>query len=262
MSSKPPKKKYIDGLDKVTYDRYAQKTKDIGVDPYEVPKQKFNSDHKNLPAIVYIDILNYLVTSTSAYTYEQLRAFKSLDAYNQFVNGWVTDVKSLAANDKVLVTGRVRHSQRMNDTPLRPWVIASPSGIIDCAHCDCMAGLGEACTHVGALLFYSMEAYRLSKEKTVTQDKAYWLLPSSLDKVPYSEIRDIDFTTAETQKKQRDSVQNGGSVCKRNTLKLPEVPEPTADDISGFMEALFVTKSKASVCLLNQHTRNILCQMY
>ena len=76
MSSKPPKNKYIAGLDKQTYDRYVQKTEYIGVDPYEVPKQKFSSDHKCLPAITYIDILNYLVNSTSAYTIEELRVFK------------------------------------------------------------------------------------------------------------------------------------------------------------------------------------------
>ena len=88
----------------------------------------------------------------------------------------------------------------MNDTALRPWVIVSPSGLVLCAHCECMAGLGEACTHVRVLLFYSMEAYRISTEKTPTQEKAYWLLPSSLDKVPYSEIQNINFTMAETKK--------------------------------------------------------------
>ena len=63
-------------MDKQTYNRYTQKTECIGVDPYEMPKQKFSSDHKCLPAITYIDILNYLVNSTCAYTFEELRAFK------------------------------------------------------------------------------------------------------------------------------------------------------------------------------------------
>jgi hypothetical protein len=46
------------------------------------------------------------------------------------------------------------YSQRMNDTPLRPWIIAEKGGKIISAHCDCMAGLGEACTHIAATLFW------------------------------------------------------------------------------------------------------------
>ena len=71
----------------------------------------------------------------------------------------------------------------MNETALKPWVIADTSGVIHAAHCDCMAGLGEACSHVGSLLFYLEAASRINSSKTVTQEKAYWLLPSSIDKV-------------------------------------------------------------------------------
>ena len=58
---------------------------------------------------------------------------------------------------------QVRHSQRMNDPPLRPWVIAEENGTIQSAHCTCMAGLGEACSHVGALLFYVDAAVKIKK---------------------------------------------------------------------------------------------------
>ncbi|WAR13998.1 hypothetical protein MAR_004103, partial [Mya arenaria] len=50
----------------------------------------------------------------------------------------------------------VLHSQRLREKPLQPWVIAKPDGVFVAAHCNCMAGLGEACTHVAALLFYVM----------------------------------------------------------------------------------------------------------
>lgn len=49
------------------------------------------------------------------------------------------------------------HSQRLSDVPLSPWIIIQPDGKVLAAHCNCMAGLGEACTHVAALL-YSIEA--------------------------------------------------------------------------------------------------------
>ena len=47
---------------------------------------------------------------------------------------------------------QVNHSQRLSEKPL-----AEPSGKILCAHCDCMAGLGECCSHV-ALILWAVEA--------------------------------------------------------------------------------------------------------
>ena len=46
------------------------------------------------------------------------------------------------------------------------------------AHCNCMAGLGEACSRVASLMFYIDAAVRIRDSKTVTQEKAYWMLPS------------------------------------------------------------------------------------
>lgn len=41
----------------------------------------------------------------------------------------------------------------MNDKPLRPWLILLPDATIASAHCDCMAGLGEVCSHTAAVAF-------------------------------------------------------------------------------------------------------------
>jgi hypothetical protein len=46
-----------------------------------------------------------------------------------------------------------------------------------------MAGTGEVCSHVGAVLFAVKAAVKIRNTKTVTQEKAYWLLPSSISKV-------------------------------------------------------------------------------
>ena len=83
------------------------------------------------------------------------------------------------------------HSQRLSATPASPWLIAEIDGTILAAHCDCMAGLGESCSHVAAVLFYLEYAVRIQGNKTVTQDKAYWM-PPTLKEVEYSEIKDID----------------------------------------------------------------------
>ena len=47
------------------------------------------------------------------------------------------------------------HSQRLNEAPLKTWVIARSSGEILSPHCNCMAGLAEVCIHVAFLLFWT-----------------------------------------------------------------------------------------------------------
>ena len=65
---------------------------------------------------------------------------------------------------------QVLHSQRLRATPLKPWIIAEKEGKILSGHCDCMAGLGETCTHVSALLFYVDTTVRIRDSKTVTEE--------------------------------------------------------------------------------------------
>ena len=42
---------------------------------------------------------------------------------------------------------------RIREKPLDTWVIMRPDGSVDSAHCTCMAGLDECCSHVAAVLF-------------------------------------------------------------------------------------------------------------
>ena len=86
----------------------------------------------------------------------------------------------------------------MSEKPLQPWIIADHEGYILWAHCTCMAGLGEACTHIAALLFAIEASVKLQDSKTVTEEKAYWLLPTSVKGVKYKECSEIDFTSAKT----------------------------------------------------------------
>ena len=107
VSMKKAKRPYIDGLSKEERTRYEVKTGLIGLDPYEVGKDMFTTDYACLPRIKDLDIVCYLIYTKSAYTLDQLRAHKSLEAYNQFVNGWVRDVCSLERNGYTLVMGKV-----------------------------------------------------------------------------------------------------------------------------------------------------------
>lgn len=75
---------------------------------------------------------------------------------------------------------KVNHSQRLSQKPLTPWVIAENNGRILCGHCDCMAGLGECCSHVASLLWAVECGVRYRESLTVTQQPAYWAIPSGV----------------------------------------------------------------------------------
>ena len=57
----------------------------------------------DLPAVDACDIVSYLVLQTSFLSARQFKARKSLEAYNQFVNGWVKDVRAWSCSEKVVV---------------------------------------------------------------------------------------------------------------------------------------------------------------
>ena len=57
-------------------------------DPYNIPSEEWISDMSKWP-----DICSYLIEKPSVYTKENLRAYKSLDAYNYVLCGHVQNVK-------------------------------------------------------------------------------------------------------------------------------------------------------------------------
>jgi len=71
--------------------RYLEKIAEVGVDPVTIPNQQF--DTECLPPIEAMDLLSYLVLETSFYTKEQFKAYKSLEAYNFLVSGFLTSIQ-------------------------------------------------------------------------------------------------------------------------------------------------------------------------
>ena len=78
-----------------------------GYDPYQIKKEELSSDISKFPPVTYPDIVNYFLFSLSPLTKEELKAYKNLDSYNQFVSGWVKEVKTKLFGETTLVIGRV-----------------------------------------------------------------------------------------------------------------------------------------------------------
>ena len=79
---------YFINLDNKSQERYAEKIKNIG-NMDEIHKNDISMDTLLFPSITSFDIINYFLF---ALTKEELKAFKGLESYNQFVSGWVKEV--------------------------------------------------------------------------------------------------------------------------------------------------------------------------
>ena len=83
---------------------YDEKLKLIeNLDPYNVSNFLFSDSMELWPEIEFPGIANYLLFSTSSYTKEQLKAYKSLDAYEYFVAGWVRCIYIRKATDNIKI---------------------------------------------------------------------------------------------------------------------------------------------------------------
>ena len=91
--------------------------------------------------ILFYILLIYNISFKGVFTRESMKSRKGLEAHNYFKSGWVESVLCHQTDKiKIILTSEVRHSQALNEEKLRPWVVASNTGNILCAHCTCMAG--------------------------------------------------------------------------------------------------------------------------
>ena len=175
---------YYEQLDAQAKQRYLEKLDmlpEVIDDPYLTSGFVANNNHL-WPQVEYPDIYHYLITTPSPYTREELKAYKSLDGYNFFVQGWVSNVQFLNVGTNPVVSvllASVKHSQQLSAPPLQPWVASEQNGTILCAHCTCKAGLGEACSHISALLFAVEANTRFIKNTSCTSTSCVWLAPNT-----------------------------------------------------------------------------------
>ena len=134
----------------------------------------------------------------SPYTMQKLKAYKSLEGCKQFVDGWVFNAKVSAITshssqkDKFLITAKVKHLQRLSVPHVKTWVAAEKGGAVVCAHCNCMAGLGEACSYIAAILFTLNANVQARKSLSYASVLCSWL-PPTFKNVTFAPISDINF---------------------------------------------------------------------
>ena len=109
-----PLSDYAKKLEPLVKQCYLEKISVIGIDPVLIEGKHFEADC--LPPVESTDLLFFLDLETSFYTQQQFKAFRSLEAYNQMVSGFIASVQGHIIANKFVVLAKVRHSQRMKTT--------------------------------------------------------------------------------------------------------------------------------------------------
>ena len=97
-------------------------------------------------------------------------------------------------------------------SPLKQWVVADLEGSATTPHCNCMAGLGEACSNLGELLF-ALEAAVQFKEATA-HHFCSWIQLQQSGKIYCNRGMNIDCTFP-----RQDATNNSRSTLQVRVVK-------------------------------------------
>lgn len=122
---------------------YLEKLKKGGFpleDPFAIEDEQWSEDLTKWPEVEHGDIHNYLIETKGIYTQEKLKAYKSLDAFNYYINGYVRTVYHLSRGGHSVLKAKVNPSQKTADKTHEAWVLVEKIGTVLTGHCTCMAG--------------------------------------------------------------------------------------------------------------------------
>lgn len=230
--------------------RYLEKVAQCGgVDPYDYGAGDAALDVTLLPRVEFTDIKDYLVHATSFATREALKAYKSMEGHNYLTSGWVQEpcVKVLA-NGRRVVLGKVRHSQAFYENALEPWLLVTEDGAVLAAHCTCMAGLGEACSHIAAVLFYVEVVVRRRDGKVCTDEENSWL-PPYVQHLEGKRCSQVSFASARAKKIQMDA---GMETHRSRRQQKAAIEETTPEEWSMFLSMCHKSDSRPALLSLEE----------
>lgn len=119
---------YYQTLPPACQQQYREKLSKLGInklcnDPF-VQGESWVDSVSKWPDVEFGEIYCYLVDSPGQFTWETLKAYRSLEAYNFFHSGWVYTVyySNLDCNDKCFLKAKVNRSQALSEKPHEAWV--------------------------------------------------------------------------------------------------------------------------------------------
>ena len=123
------------------------------------------------------------------------------------------------------------------------------------AHCDCIDGLNEVCSHVAALLFTAEANVRALETGTVDDEEARWMMPSAEEKLLFRPISEIDFiaerahTRNQLVANSKENPESDSELCNDASLSR-NIPPPTEAEMNELYKALHASGAKCALLSL------------
>ena len=189
--------------------------------------QTWGKDLSALQSFIFGDLFVYLIESRDkAYDRESLKAFKSLKGYKYFDEGFVTNtwIHTIPDTDFVYARSSCFSSLTVKQT-YTVYVCLNRTGTVYSAKCQCKAGLGQACSHVAAVLF-RLESLKLSNTTSIPEDRTctgklqQWNVPSKreVQPVPVSEITFFKAEYGKTTKSKQPRINDSSSTSSQDEM--------------------------------------------
>ncbi|KAH8038207.1 hypothetical protein HPB51_024980 [Rhipicephalus microplus] len=142
-----------------------------------------------------------------------------MEGHNYVTSGLVQELLLTHVNaDTVIVITQVNHSQSLSAPPVKAWILSKSDGEVVAAHCSCIAGNGEACSHVAALLFYLEYGVRARDSDSCTYVANSWL-PPHVRKIQHTRYLSGSVVTGRLiWRSTRDNGFPTGALCSRTSL--------------------------------------------
>lgn len=113
-----------------------------------------------------------------------------------------------------------------------------------------MAGMGEACSHVGALLFYIEAGVRFLRDESCTDRKNVWIQPQMKD-VEFNKIKDINFESPSMKLKKDSALKT-----RKRQRSLPDIAEPSDVELHQFYAELDSANLSSAVLMVVEPFNN------
>ena len=112
-----------------------------------------------------------------------------------------------------------------------------------------MAGLCEACSHVGAILFAVEAGVRMRDSSTCTQKKGKWIMPGYVKEIPYLPVSEMDFTSAKKKHSLllEEQVTPMTARTASDATHTTHVPVPTTEEQIKFFSSISGSTLKPAI---------------
>lgn len=156
--------------------------------------------------------------------------------------------RSVSHSNNVIVYlfTQVRHSQSFSEKLLTPWLLINEDGEVRAAHCTCKAGLGEACSHIGAVLFFVEAVVKKRDGQACTDMENAWL-PPQVHALEGKRASEVSFSSSKMKKKMLD----GEHPLRKHQPGL-KVEPATDEDWSAFLSACHQSGSRPALLCLEE----------